>query len=144
MSSLLASLAQSAEKLSLQAAVEAPPKADDPPDAPVWEFSFSFTDRRGRLFTGEFTHKIQTQMESLRAAVVRSRLLDGQPVESFDRNLVSYLDIVCQLNSSLTKRPSWADDLLSLDSQEVVYALWDKCSAHIARWFRVGTDSGKG
>lgn len=116
----------------------------EPPDEETWTFAFSFTDRRGKVWDGTFTNEILTNGQQSKVAVVRARLQGGLPAESIDPSIVDLNWAKAHLAYSLRQCPEWAKNLEAIRDPDVIMKLWDRVSAHEARYFRRDQAEGAG
>lgn len=105
---------------------------DNPKLKEVYAFNFSWKDPRGKLWEGHFINKILTIKDRQNMGIMRSRLSGGVPSNSLDDLTAEINLIVSHLSFSLVEKPDWASDLRSLDSIELLQALYEEVYLHEA------------
>lgn len=110
--------------------------APDPREFERYTFNFSWTDGRGRVWSGEFTNRILTMAEREEVGVMRVRLQAGYPLESFDALTVNLnLSIAHMLTSLDSKRPKWSEDIRLIKDIMLVQALYEEVASHETIFF---------
>lgn len=112
----------------------------DPRDAPVYPFPFSFTDRRGREWKGDFVNRIIGFKGEQQAAVLAAKFMNYTPWDAIEPAMRELTINVAHMTLSLEKegRPKWAKDLRAIDDVQLLVALWGWVSSHETRYFRLG------
>lgn len=95
-----------------------------------YTFDFHFADGNGRAWDGKFTNRILTIGQKMEVGVIRGRRQAGVPLESMPLRTMELLHIVGWMEESLVVRPEWAKDLLTLDDEDLVEALWNVVARH--------------
>jgi type IV secretory pathway VirB3-like protein len=108
---------------------------NDPRLQERYSFAFSWTNKRGKVFEGQFVNKILTIGEKMSAGVTRARMQMGVPLEALSLDTHNLLFMTTWLQQSLVEKPTWASDLLALSSEELVRLIFAKVDDH-ERYFR--------
>lgn len=95
-----------------------------------YTFDIDHTQPNGTRYTGRFTNKILTLGEKITVGITRARLQMGVPLDAITTDTYNLLFMTTSLQQSLVERPKWAEDLLSLESEDLVRAIFDQCDAH--------------
>ena len=121
----------------VQASVPKPKSipAIDPRSQSQWVFKFRHEDGLGKVWEGEFTNKILSIRERSLVGITRARLAGGLPTEAIDEYTEELNLIMAHLMFSLEEAPDWAKDLQSLESFELLQAIYMEVSSHEA-YFR--------
>lgn len=134
------------------AGAETPPAAtDDPRDKEIWLFPFSWTDKRGKRWEGNFANKILETHEEQKVAILRARMAGGVPYEALDPTMAQVNLAIAHMTYSLQRTPKWPEamasgkwDLRKLNNMALIMALWEKVSSHDARYFRYDEIAAEG
>lgn len=110
------------------------PSPPNPKDGREYQFTLSYRDRRGKLWTGEFTSKILTIRERQAVGIMRARLANGLPFESLDALTLELNLMIAHMTFSLTARPKWAEELDKLDDFGVLQAIYQEVASHEAHF----------
>lgn len=97
------------------------------------EYTFEFKfDRGGVDYSGTFRNRILNVHDRLSANALFSELLHGKPVASCHSTAVQLAGAISWLTYSLDKktRPSWAANLLAVDDEDAIFALWGEVWSH--------------
>ena len=97
-----------------------------------YPFSFSWTDRLGKTWTGNFVNKILSIGDRQGVGVLRAKLSGGIPADSLDPLTTEINLIIAHLTYSLIERPDWAKNLTELDSVPLIQAIYGEVMAHEA------------
>lgn len=114
-----------------------PPVRPDPRDEDEWTFQFSWTDPRGKTYTGTFTNKILTMGEQQSMAALITRFTAGAPWDALLPDVQITTRAIAHMTFSLTKRPPWASDLRKVKDPALILALWGRVASHETRYFRL-------
>lgn len=116
----------------------APPPAAagaDPREKKLYSFDIEHKGARGQITKGRFTNKILSIGEKISVGTMRARLQMGVSLDAMDVDTYNMLFRVTWMQQSLTEKPAWANDLLALESEGLVAAIFDKVDSH-ERFFR--------
>lgn len=123
-------------------AVAVAPEAD-PRNEKSYTFAFRYTDQRNRVIVGTFTNKILSMYERSRVAVMSAQLGGGLPASALEPVAAERNYVLAFMTFSLDpKRPDWAKDLLQIDDENLLYALWKEVCSHEQFYFRGSEESG--
>lgn len=101
---------------------------------PEWTFSLNYTDRRGRLWTGEFKAHVLTTRDRMTVGLTKARLGMGVPYDLLDPTTANLLEVLAHLEVALDARPPWAADLTRIYDQGVLGKLYEEVSSYEARF----------
>lgn len=137
---LLESLGGSTEELKqeiegAEKAGEGTPDLDNPRLQKEYEFDFSWKDGRGKVWAGKFTNKILSIKQQQGVGVMRARFAGDTPVNAQDGFTAELNLMLAHMSFSLTKRPTWAEDLRELDNHRILQELYTEVMAHEASFF---------
>lgn len=122
------------------AAPSPPPQVRaDPRDQDEWTFQFSWTDPRGKVWSGTFTNSILTMGEQQAVAALIARCTANAPWDAIIPDVQFTLRAVAHMSFSLKSDAPWAKDLRKLKDPALVLALWGKVASHETRYFRLPT-----
>jgi hypothetical protein len=108
----------------------------NPMDEEIFTFQFDWTDRRGKRWTGEFTNQILTIGDHARVGAFRARLQGGLPFSAIPPDIADINLALAWLTFSLKKKPVWSEPLDKLKDPDLLGQIFEKVSAHEARYFR--------
>ena len=74
---------------------------------------------------------------------MKASLLNGLPVESFDRLALFQKEKICHLTRSLTQRPKWASDFSKLYDIKIIDKLYEEVLSHEATFHGYQEDQGE-
>ena len=111
------------------------PEPPDPRRERVWTFSFEWISPKGQRYSAVFTNKILNIDEQVKAGVIESQLIKGQPYSSLNPNVASVVRAASWLAFSLTDKRNqspagWADNFFALDDIELVVQLYLEVLGH--------------
>jgi hypothetical protein len=111
------------------------PEKKDPRDEKLYTFPFKFTDLKGRTFSGTFTNQILSIGEKMNVSALESSFNGGQPYDSIEPVQQVVNRGIAHMTFSLKKRADlkpkgWADNLRTIDDEDLVLALFSEVSAH--------------
>ena len=105
---------------------------EDPRTRREYTFDFEWKDGRGKGWKGKFTNEVLSIRKRQLVGVLRSELGNNLPVDALDQ-LTSEINLmIAHLAFSLTKKPTWADDLTNLDDVRLVQEIYTEVAAHEA------------
>lgn len=136
--------AETEEAVSKAVEKPAEPKLDDPRLQREYTFPFRFVDGAGRVYEGTFTNKILGRGEKQGVAVLNARFSNGLPQESFAVHDRMLNRAMAHMTFSLIQRPKWADNLLDLDDDDLVFALYEEVAQHEERFRGRPSPAGAG
>lgn len=111
---------------------------EDPRDQLTWVFDFSYTDTRGKTWSGVFTNKVLSIGEQQQVSVLRAKFNGAMPIESIDDNMLYINGAIAHMTFSLQgERPEWAKNLRAIHDPMLIHALWEKVGSHETRYFRL-------
>lgn len=118
-------------------------KTDRPEPEPIqnprleeaYTFPFSFTDARGRTYTGTFTNHILNTHEKMQVAILNAQYNAGLPYESIEGGQQVVNRGIAWMTYSLRGRSNlvpkgWADNLRQLKNDDLIIELFSEVSAH--------------
>lgn len=105
---------------------------DNPREAEEYTFKFEWKDARGKSWSGEFTNKILTVLDRQIVGALQAQWQDHKPALAIDPELANMTYTVAHMTVSFVNRPTWAKDLRTLHSLELIQALYLEVLAHEA------------
>lgn len=108
----------------------------DPRDQKEFTFELSYTDPRGKRWSGRFTNRILSILDRQRVKVLKARMSGGLPVAALDADIWTLNEMIAHLSISLIKRPIWAEELTDLYDEDLIGQIYEEVAAHEARFFR--------
>jgi len=120
------------ESESVKAKTKAVDLNEDPKARKEYTFDFNYTDARGKVWEGEFTHKIPTLAQRDLIDMLQARKKMNMPVESFSAMAANRHLMISHLEVCLTKRPDWANDLERLYDPKIIGKLYEEAASHEA------------
>jgi hypothetical protein len=113
-------------------------KADaDPKLQPEYTFAFRWTDLRGEEWSGTFTNRALTMAQKQEKYVLSATFRGGLPYEAFSPEQNSMNEAIAHMMMSLTKRPTWAKDLRSIEDENRLLAIYEEVVAHEAMFLGI-------
>jgi hypothetical protein len=114
------------------------PDTQDPRDARVWAFDFSYKDTRGKVWSGKFRNSILTIGQYRQVKIIKARLNGGVSVATLDASTWELNEMMAHLLVSLDREtmPAWAQRLDDLFDAGIVEALYNEVASHEARFHR--------
>ncbi len=106
----------------------------NPRDQVEYTFQFSHKDARGRMWEGEFIHKIPSLAQRDLIDMLQARKKGNMPVESFSAMAAERHLYLAHLEVCLTKRPKWANNLDDLLDPAIVEKLYQEAASHEAHF----------
>lgn len=120
------------------------PDKPDPRSEKSYTFQVDFKDVRGKIWKGQFTNQILSIHERQRVGVMRSMLGGGQPIPSLDPMTIELNLMVAHMTYSLKERPTWAENLRSLEDPAVLQHIYEEVDSHESYFLGWGTPQGEG
>lgn len=130
------------------AAVEKESDEDDPKTKEEYVFDFSYTDGRGKVWSGKFKNKIITLMDRQGIGNLQTQWQGGYPYSSCDPEIAGLNYILAHMAVSLqpVRGGEWAksDAIRKLTDLGLVQKLYEEVSAHEAKFHRPGENQKAG
>lgn len=123
---------------------EKEPVKNDPRYEEFYTFHFSYKDGRGKLWEGDFTNNILTLKQQQAIGILRAKLAGGVSFDCLDPFTSEMNLIISHLTYSLSDRPAWAKDLLSMTNYTVLQAIYEEVASHEAMFFGTGNPETSG
>jgi hypothetical protein len=117
---------------------------EDPRNRESYTFSLDWTDSRGKRWQGEFTTKILNLQEQQAMGILRARYQAGTELSALDRATATLNLQLAHLQYALTKRPTWAENLLTLLDPRLVAAIYEHVTGHESFFWRYSSDPAQG
>jgi len=111
---------------------EDPAMEDDPRSKREYPFELNWTDGRGKVWKGKFLNQVLDIRTQAKRGIMRARLSAGLPMEALDALTVEINLMVAHLSFSLLERPTWANDLMSLNDVELLQEIYQEVALHEA------------
>jgi hypothetical protein len=111
-----------------------------------YTWQFSWTDGRGRTWSGQFRNKVLSVRDRQMVGILRARLAAGVPLEALDDMTAEVNLMIAHLTYSLAERPAWAKDLAALDDVRLLQEIYLEVADHEATFFgyRPASPAGEG
>lgn len=107
-------------------------ESTDPKAQREYTFDFRWKDGRGKVWAGKFTNKVLSIRDRQLVGIMRSNLAGGISPAALDALTAEINLMIAHLSFSLTARPKWAEDLLTLDDVRLLQEIYMEVANHEA------------